>query len=280
MTIRRTLQQLQQSLGSESPALDASLLVAHVCGLTREQLYLEPDRLLEPGQQQMLERLAERRRHGTPVAYLLGYKEFYGRVFQVDDRALIPRPDTEILVEAGLQAIDRHSSRPVRVLDLCCGTGCVGITLAAERPGIELQLADIDNDALQLAAENAARLLPTPQQPVLIQSDLFASLSGRYDVIVSNPPYVREQDYRALEMQRWGEPRHALVAREEGLEIIRRIADTVVDYIYPNGYIAIEAADHQAPHIAELLARASFQSVEHLRDLAGHLRVTAGTHTG
>ncbi len=280
--------EMQRMIGGDSPALDASLLIGFVCGKPREQLYTDLDFQLLPEQEYQLHELTRQRAAGIPVAYLLGAKEFYGREFKVDARALIPRPDTEILVEAGLQAIDARTAdhtasggrRPLRVLDLCCGTGCIGITIAAERPDCELVLADIQQEALDLARENARRLLPPNSRPHIIRSDIFGSISGRFDIILTNPPYVSEHEYRELDMERWGEPENALVAGKQGLEIIRRIADTVVDYIYPNGYIAIEAADQQAAVIGQLLADRSFQMIEHYKDLGDHLRVTAATYPG
>lgn len=289
MTVRLLLLKLSPVIGGHSSALDAALITAHVLKTTRERLYLDPDRELSADEIDAAWQLATRRQSGEPIAYLLGYKEFYGRRFVVDSRVLVPRPDSEIMIEAVLRKLQGNTARwfshaganrPLRILDLCCGSGCLGITLAAEIPDCEIVLADIDPAALAVAEKNAFLLLPPDRQPTCICSDLFAAIEGRFDVIISNPPYVTETEYRELRMDRWQEPRHALTAADDGLEIIRRIADTVVDYIYPHGYVAIEASDRQAPAICDLLVNKSFTEVSHVLDLAGKRRVTGGVYLG
>ncbi|THB62588.1 MAG: peptide chain release factor N(5)-glutamine methyltransferase [Spirochaetaceae bacterium] len=275
ITVGCLLKKLQRDIQSDTPALDASLIIAKTTGLSRESIYLNLDRELSATQADCIEELCKRRNTGEPIAYLLGKKEFFGKTFIVDHRVLIPRPDTEILVETAIKQIDNLDD-PISVLDLCCGSGCAGISVAANRPNINLEMADIDSKALEVAEINARRLLPEACKYRIVESDLFQHITTKYDIIITNPPYISAKEYEVLRMECWREPRHALVAEDDGLEIIGRIADIVKDYLKPGGWVMIEAADHQAVKIADMLHSNGFLNVESILDLSGKRRVTVG----
>ncbi|GAB6090428.1 peptide chain release factor N(5)-glutamine methyltransferase [Spirochaeta dissipatitropha] len=278
MTIREAREQLLSEICSETSILDLSVLIAYACGIAREQLYIEPERELSSSEESDLRSYCRRRSSGEPIAYITGKKEFYGRDFMVDKRVLIPRPDTEILVETALNLIaalqSEHFSEQIEVLDLCSGSGCVGITIAAETRSNKVVLSDIDSQALEISKINAETLLAPDLRPGIIQSNLFESIKDRFHLVVTNPPYVRDVEYKDLVMQKWKEPYHALVAEDEGLSIIRRLIKNAIHYIYPGGYIAIEAADWQADTIYSELHRFEYSEISHVKDLSGNRRVT------
>lgn len=361
MTVRDALREGAAALaGSETPFLDASLLLGDALRVDRAELLASgPDELGE-GALAAFRRGLERRASGLPVAYILGYKEFYGRRFIVDERVLIPRPDTETLVEAALRLGDailrerRENTRKgfttersiasdserltpreeestegnegkeernksingesakgyllsptilspspsfpsvispkspclcgesrgrLRVLDLCTGSGCVGISLAAERPEWIVAGSDISAGALEVAAENAAALLDPsrPGGPVeLLESDLFAGLGPGWDLVVSNPPYVESEEAARLLGRGWSEPRAALDGGPDGLGLIRALVPGAAGVLRPGGALAIEADPGQAGRIAELFRISRFEEVGSSADLAGRPRVTEG----
>lgn len=278
MTVRDAREQLLSEIRSDTSVLDLSVLIAHVCGISREQLYTDPDRKLNSSEESDLRSYCRRRSTGEPIAYITGKKEFYGREFMVDKRVLIPRPDTEILVETALTLLAElqsgHSGEQLKVLDLCTGSGCVGITIAAESRQTRITLSDIDRHALEVSKINAETLLDPSSQPDIIPSDLFESIDSHFHLLVTNPPYVRDAEYRDLDMQTWEEPYHALVALDNGLSIIRRLIKNAIHYIYPGGYIAIEAADWQADAIYSELHKFKYSEISHVKDLSGNRRVT------
>ncbi len=276
-TVREVLHSLREIIGGDSPALDASLITAHILGCSREKLFLEPDMPVTSAQNDSIHHMAKLRSSGYALAYLVGSKEFFGHDFIIDQRVLVPRPDTEVLVETAIDFIKKHlcSKKEPQVLDLCCGSGCIGISVAAELPNINLTLADIDQNALEIARANAQRILAKTTKTDFIHSDLLQSVNGRFDVILSNPPYVSTEEFKKYSMERWGEPRHALVAGSDGLEIISRLADTITGSMCQNGLFAMEAADHQADFISRQLKKQGFHTIRHILDLAGRKRVTA-----
>jgi release factor glutamine methyltransferase len=297
MTVRDALREGAAALaGSETPFLDASLILADALSMDRSELLASGPEELDPGASRTyMGRVAERAR-GVPVAYILGRKEFWGRSFRVDQRVLIPRPDTEALVEAalalgdailrerggsaGLASVPRARPEPaLRVHDACAGSGCVAISIAAERPGWIVSASDISPGALELARENAADLVDParPGGPVAFsRSDLLAGVGGAFDLIASNPPYVESDVTTRLLALGWEEPRSALDGGEDGLDLIRALVPQAAAALSPGGALAIEADPGQAGAVAELLRASRLAEVGTEPDLAGRPRVTTG----
>ncbi|EYF00913.1 peptide chain release factor N(5)-glutamine methyltransferase [Chondromyces apiculatus] len=281
-TIRRMLTWSADDLkkrGSASPRLDAELLLGKVLGMSRVQMVIDPERPLQKSELSTYKALHQRRRAGEPVAYLLGVREFYGRTYRVDHRVLVPRPDTEILVEVGL-ARTRDVSLCARVLDLCTGSGCVAISLGKERPTTRVLGADLSGEALTVARENALRLGAV--NVGFMRTDLFARVPRkvRFDLITANPPYISDEDMLGLPPDiREYEPRMALEGGPDGLDVARRIIAEAPRWLEVGGVLAMEVGAGQAPDTAALFERAGFGEIQRTRDLGGHERVVSGVRT-
>lgn len=266
--------------GIENPRLDAEVLLARALGATRTQLVIEMMKPLAPEELARFREMVKRRRAREPVAYILGEREFYGRTFRVDARVLIPRPDTETLVEVAL-ARTRELSMSARVLDLCTGSGCVAITLARERPTTSVIGSDASEDALAVARENALRL--GAYNVAFVRSDLYGDLPralgsrARFDAITANPPYIASGEIASLsaDIARF-EPRIALDGGESGLAIAERIVTGARDFLEPNGVLAMEIGAGQSDRVALLFERSGFVDVERARDYARIERVISG----
>ena len=278
-TVRRVLgwtSQHFEKLGLDSPRLTAELLLAHVLRTSRVRLYTDLDRPLEAAELAAYRALIARRAAGEPTQYLTGVREFYGRPFAVDPRVLIPRPETELLVEAVLQELP---ARECRILDLCTGTGCVGITLALERPGATVVATDSSVAAAEVARANAANLGAAGRVDVRV-GDLFGPVEQEppFDVVVSNPPYVPSGEIPTLSAEVRREPAAALDGGEDGLDVVRRIVTGASRWLLPGGLLALEIGDRQGPAVRSLLEAAGYGSVRIERDLARHDRLALGTH--
>lgn len=243
------------------------ILVAHHLACTRTQLYVEFDRPLGEAQLQPLREALKQRSDGVPLQHLLGSVEFHRRTFKTDARALIPRPETEELAAwlLGLELPDDGA-----VLDMGCGSGVLGLTLAAERPHWEVTLGDISPDALALARENAAALVLTDVS--LVESDLFAKLPGPFAGIVANLPYVPESERDSLSREVLHDPALALFGGPDGLDVIRRFIPQAFARLLPGGWLALEIGQHQAPAVASLLAQAGFSAIQTTADMSGIAR--------
>jgi len=279
-TVRRVLgwtTQHFEKLGLDSPRLTAELLLAHVLHTSRVRLYTDLDRPLEAGELAAYRGLIARRAAGEPTSYLTGTREFYGRTFAVDPRVLVPRPETELLVEAVLQAVPRDAE--IRVLDLCTGSGCVGITLALERPRARVLATDTSPGAVEVARANAAALGPADRFEARL-GDLLAPVEGEppFDVVVANPPYVPTGELPTLSPEVRREPPLALDGGADGLDVVRRIAEEAPRRLVPGGLLALEIGDGQGPAVHSLLEAAGYGSVRIERDLARHDRLALGTH--
>jgi release factor glutamine methyltransferase len=255
---------------SESPRLDAELLLAHALGLSRAGLLA---RFRDTGPMGEFKHFLDRRIAHEPVAYILGHREFYSLDFLVRPPVLIPRPETEHLVEAAL-AFAKETGRPLRMLDLCTGSGCVAVTLAHELPGSDITAVDIAPEAVALAQENAAR---ASVQVRALQGDLFDALppdEPPFDLITANPPYVEtgEWDTLAPDITRY-EDKRALLAGEDGLDCVRRIVAAAPAYLRPGGGIALELGEKQYDSVAELLAGTGFTALGCVHDLAEIRRI-------
>ena len=251
--------------------IDARVLLQQVLGVGHAYLIAHPRRALLEDESDRFVALTKRRRAGQPVAYLIGWREFYGRRFQVDPTVLIPRPETELLVDCALQRID--STGTTKILDLGTGSGNVALTLAGERPGIEVVATEISRAALVTARANA-RDLGIAHVP-LLHGDWFAPVAGRhFDLIVSNPPYIAEGDAHLTQGDVGFEPRSALIAGRDGLESIRHIVTTAQRFLRPGGWLLFEHGYDQGARCAELLNAAGYADAFLARDLAGLARVS------
>ncbi|MBX3128224.1 MAG: peptide chain release factor N(5)-glutamine methyltransferase [Polyangiaceae bacterium] len=262
--------------GFDSPRLDAELVIAHALGVDRIRLILERDRPLSPAELAGVRELIKRRRGGEPVSYILGSREFYGLPFRVAPAVLIPRADTETLVEVALAAT-RARSMHGALLDLCTGSGCVAIAFARQRRTWRVTGADIEEAALEVARHNALRLGVLPNVD-FVQGDLFDAVASprRFDAIVGNPPYIPSTLVEQLDPGiRDFEPRIALDGGADGLDIVRRIVSGAAERLTPGGSLALELHYDQAERVSALLAAAGFGEIAVHRDHAGHQRVVS-----
>ena len=257
---------------SETAALDAEVLLMHVLDCDRAHLRAWPEKPLTPGQASDYAVLIERRREGWPIAYLTGEREFWSRPFRVAPGVLIPRPETELLIELGLAALPADD--PADVLDLGTGSGIIAITLAVERPRSRVVAIDVSPEALAIAQDNAERL--DARNLRLLQGDWLTPLppNERYDLIISNPPYIAEDDPHLQQGDLRHEPGLALASGPDGLTALRRIIAEARDFLKPGGALLLEHGYDQADAIGALLLGASYDEITHHRDLRGHRRAT------
>lgn len=267
-TVAAALAQARQFV----PVPEARLLLGEVLGCNHAWLEAHRDDELADDVAARFDALVARRAAGEPVAYLLGRREFFGRDFAVSPAVLIPRPETELLVEIALTAV---ADLPApRILDLGTGSGCLAVTLALERPKAEVTAVDISPVALAVARTNAQRLGATLR---CIESEWFAALAGeRFDLIVSNPPYVAEGDPHLAKGDLRFEPPLALACGIDGLAAIRRIVAEAPAHLTPAGGLHLEHGYDQAVAVAQLLEAAGFTDIEQHCDLAGIVRVSGG----
>jgi release factor glutamine methyltransferase len=256
--------------------IDAQALLAHALGVGRAWLAAHATDALPMASTERFFVLARRRREGEPVAYLVGTREFWGLSFAVDPSVLIPRPETETLVECALQRLPRD--RPVRVLDLGTGSGAIALALAHERPDAAILATDRSAEALAVARANGERMKLANVH--WLQSDWYRQLAdrdGRFDLIASNPPYVAAGDPHLREGDVRFEPQSALAAGIDGLDALRVIVGGARERLVAGGSLVVEHGYDQAEAVRELLRAAGFTALESRRDLAGIARVAAGT---
>lgn len=260
-----------QKKGVENPRLDAELLLASALGCDRVRLYIDVEKPLTPAELGRFKPLIQRRGAREPVAYILGQKEFYGRAFEVLPGVFIPRPETELLVRLALEAMP--AGAPFRALDLCAGSGAVGVTLAAERPEAQVDLVEISPPAFSAAQRNAQK--HAAGRARVLQGDLFAALpqGARYNVIVANPPYVPALHGRELSPDIVDhEPHLALFAGEDGLAVVRRVIEGAPRWLAPGGFLALEIDPAQGSAALAACAAACLTAARVHKDLAGHDR--------
>lgn len=270
---------LQQALGLDrrEARLETQILAAHALGVERAWLIAHDRDELSDAQSAAVETLLVRRERGEPVAYILGEKEFFGRVFKVTPDVLIPRPETELLVEAALQRLPEDT--PSRILDLGTGSGIVAITLARFRPSAEVVAVEASASALEIAQDNARRM--GVENLRCLASDWYPDMGAKkFDTIVSNPPYVEADDPHLVRGDVRFEPRSALAAGPTGLDDIAIIISAAPAHLAPGGWLLLEHGWNQGAVCRALFVARGFSEIHTLRDLAGQERVTLGRHPG
>ncbi len=270
-SIKATLQIANSQLKTEAAAFEAQLLLQYVLGVNRAWLIAHEHDVLQPNIQVVFEALLNRRLAGEPMAYIMGSREFYGLDLLVTPDTLIPRPDTETLVEAALAKISDSANQTI--LDLGTGTGAIALAVAKHRPKVNVVAVDASAAALEVAKKNAATLAITNVR--LMLSDWFDALLGeRFDLIVSNPPYIEQNDVHLTQGDVRFEPISALASGADGLDDIRHIVEHCLIYLKPQGWLMIEHGYNQADLVADLMAEAGLVSIKTIKDFGGNNRVT------
>jgi release factor glutamine methyltransferase len=278
----------------QTPFLDAVVLLAHAMEATKEKLLASLPDEVPPDGEARFRSFLDMRCTGVPVSYIRRVKEFYGLDFYVDERVLVPRPDTEVLVEKVLQCV-HADPRLRRVHDACTGSGCVGIAVKRTAPELEVSASDISSAALEVAAVNAERLLGGTESvfsgaqfasgdaksavggvlPVF-RSDLLESVPGTFDLIASNPPYLRDDEVADLRKLGWREPELALAGGRDGTSLAERLIRAAPARLNAGGWLVLEAAPLQITKLFALMDQAGFHTIDVEKDLAGSSRVIAG----
>lgn len=280
MTLQQWLKQAKdrsQNLGDQR---DAEILLLYALNISRAFFYTHPETIIPPEKLLLLESFLTRRLSGEPIAYILGEQEFWSMTFKVTPDVLIPRPETEHLVEIILNHFDEKAPRTI--LELGTGSGAIAIALAKERPHWKIIAVDVSESALAIAQKNAAYLLPSTTQVskslTFYQSHWFQNLpihfQHTFSVIISNPPYIAENDRHLPALAH--EPLTALVSGPDGLQDIREIITQSPLYLKPNGLLLLEHGFEQANAVSELFNQTQFTHVFTWKDLAGHDRITGG----
>ena len=275
-TIRDTLKNIQSKLyegigfSSDEAKLEARFILEHVLKIAQKEIIQKSDLQIDTDNQTEIEYITEKRIAGIPLPYLLGEWSFYGRTFKVNPHVLIPRADTEILIEKALSKINAHNL--YEILDLGCGTGIIGITIALERPLSNVTLIDQSEHAIQNTKEN--QTLHQVTNVMIQKSDWFSALDQtRFDVILSNPPYLKDNDPH-LSQGLEDEPLDALVSGPTGIEAIQYIIENAKNHIKPSGWLFIEHGYNQAIILKDLFEKNGYQHIENANDIHGIHRVT------
>jgi release factor glutamine methyltransferase len=277
MTVLEVLQSTTayfQKRGIESPRLNVEHLLGHVLKRKRMELYLEFERGLTEEELTPLRELVRRRGQGEPLQHLLGTVEFAGHTFVCDKRALVPRSETEQLVELLYSRIENRESK---ILDVGTGSGVIALSLAAKFPDAKVTATDVSEDALALARENAERLGLTSHVEFL-PGDLLISLTRGHDLIVANLPYVAEADRGTLSREVLHDPEIALFGGERGDEIVRKLIEAAPSHLAPGGLLALEVGAGQADNLAALMAEKNYHDIKTERDYAGVIRFLFGRY--
>jgi release factor glutamine methyltransferase len=280
-TIRDTLKNIQNKLylsigySSDEAKLEARFILEHVLKINQKEIIQKSDENIHTDNRTQIEYITEKRIAGTPLPYLLGEWAFYGRIFKVNPHVLIPRADTETLIERALSKINPRNHYDI--LDLGCGTGIIGVTIAIERPLSKVTLIDQSADAIQNTKENQS--LHHVTNTTIQKSDWFSALDQkRFDVILSNPPYLEENDPHLLQGLE-DEPLDALVSGPVGTEAIHHIIENAKNHIKPSGWLFIEHGYNQAKILKDLFEKNGYQHIENAKDIHGVHRVTFGQYS-
>ncbi len=261
-------------INNDSCELDSEVLLAYVMKKSRSYFRAWPEKLLLDDELSPFLDLINQRQTGTPIAYLIGEREFWSRPFEVSPDVLIPRPDTELLIDIAQQKFAAH--QPISILDLGTGSGIIAITLALEFHNANITAVDASASALTVAQKNAQRLQANHID--FIESDWFSHVpTAQYDLIVSNPPYICHTDPHLFEGDVQFEPSSALVSEQDGIQDIKTIIATAEQFLKPNGYLLFEHGYQQGKQVRNLLESSGFKLVEQFQDIQGHTRATMGT---
>ena len=254
--------------GVEHPRLNIEHLLADALGKKRIDLYLEFDRVLSEQELEPLREKVRKRSDGVPLQHLLGHWEFYGREFRTDSRALIPRPETELLAELVLTEFSRGDQSAIRLVDVGTGSGILAITLALEQPAFRVTAVDLSEEALGLARENAERLR-IADRIAFWRSDLLAQVSGPFDWIVANLPYLPTGDLETLQREVKFDPVLALDGGKDGLTIVKRLIESIPGKLASNGTVALELGLGQAQRVRNFLAEQNYHDISIKKDYQG-----------
>jgi release factor glutamine methyltransferase len=277
ITLAQSLKNAQKKLiDTDTAPLDAELLMSSVLACDRSYLFAWPEKLLTSSQENNFEQLIRRRARGEPVAYLIGKKEFWSMMLEVNASTLIPRPETELLVEIALQKLPDTSRR---IIDLGTGTGAIALALAKERPQWHITACDRTPEIVELAKRNAESLSLLNVTCVL--SNWFDSITQQnFDLVISNPPYIDSSDQHLSQGDLRFEPHTALVADKGGLADIEKISRQAMLFLNKNGWLMLEHGFAQAQQVRNLFKMLDYAEIETICDLASHERVTIGRYVG
>ena len=284
MTVTEALKQAASLLASsgtitaniETPALDAGLLLGKLLHLDKAGLILNGKKKLSEKKYLQYQELLKRRLDGECIAYILGHREFFGLEIIVNNNVLVPRPETEILVEKGLELISARNPKTSKtILDLCTGSGAIAIAMKHKMPELEVWASDISKKALAMAHKNSAR---HNTRIHFIKSDLFSNIKNSFDMIITNPPYICSGKISSLAPEVKREPRLALDGGHDGLDLIRRIIQDSVQHLLPGGILLMEADNGQEPIIEKLLFNAGLRECRTFNDLSGQFRLISASY--
>ncbi len=258
---------------SETPFLDALILLTYVLDISKEKLLASyPDKMSVTNYNSYLE-LLNKRSKNYPVSYLTKEKEFFGLSFYVDENVLVPRPDSETLVETAIKILENYPQMK-NVLDLCTGSGALAIALKHTVPRTDVLCSDLSSKAIEICRKNSTLILG--KELNVIKSNLFDKIEGTFDIIITNPPYLTDEETEKMIKTGWKEPDMALQGGKDGLDFIREIIDKAPDFLEKNGYLLIESSINQTEIIKELMDSANYFNTRIIRDLSGRNRVTTG----
>ena len=275
MNIQQALQQASQNLADSSPTarLDAQVLLTHILQCNTAHLLAWPEKKLNEEQVTGYQQLIHQRQQGLPVAHLTGLREFWSLNFSVNDSTLIPRPETETLIEF---ILDKFSNREkIKLLDMGTGTGAIAITIASEKPGWKIFASELSADALKLARDNSNT--HQTNNISFVQSNWFNNIKHNdFDIIVSNPPYIANDDPHLLAGDVRFEPQSALSAGATGMDDIEHLCRHAKNHLKKNAWLIIEHGYNQKQLVSDCFAKNGFTQIEQKQDLSGHIRMTAG----
>ncbi len=275
MNIQQALQQARQALSetSSSAHLDAQVLLTHILQCNTAHLAAWPEKSLSKEQASRYLQLVQQRKKGVPVAHLTGHREFWSLNFSVNSSTLIPRPETETLIEFILKKFSDEED--LKLLDMGTGTGAIAISIAREKPEWKIFASDISEQALNLAAQNSEN--HQTSNITLIHSDWFNGITDHdFDIIISNPPYIADDDPHLLAGDVRFEPQSALTSGETGMDDIEHLCSRAKDHLVNNGWLIIEHGYNQKQQVADCFTENGYTDIEHKQDLSGHTRMTAG----
>ena len=264
--------------GVPDPDIDADILWQHISGMNKLDMLMNRDMEISSAQETDYMGLIEKRSTRVPLQYITGIQNFMGYDFHTSENVLIPRQDTEVLVETALK-LTKSAEHILDVLDMCCGTGCIGIAYGLLKPGSVVTLADISDDALRITGENVTELCDEPGRFNVLKTDLFENINDRFDLIISNPPYIRSDVIDTLMPEvKDNEPRLALDGMEDGLYFYRIIVDQARKYIKDEGYVVFEIGNDQAEDVQHLFVDSGYEDIHVVQDLSHNDRVVYGRY--